>query len=90
MLTMAVRIWDYCVENQNCKENKYSTLVQSKFGLPESNFPGLTIRALLFVQVGYPKTYLIPNSWSVALVIFHFPEAMQHNFVLKTYNHSLE
>ena len=33
---------------------------------------------------------LMSYSWSVTLVIFHFPEAMQHNLVLSPYTHSLE
>ena len=33
---------------------------------------------------------LMSYSWSVTPLIFHFPEAMQHNLVLRHYTHSLE
>ena len=32
----------------------------------------------------------IVNSWNATLLLFHFPGAMQHNFVSKLHAHSLE
>ena len=54
------------------------------------NFSQKKINTLDIVLVNLFYYTTIANFWNVILVTFHFPEAMQHNFVLKSYTHSLE
>ena len=63
---------------QKCKDlkaNNYLAFTRNDAESSESNSEVLTNRPLLHIQLWI--------SWSVILLIFHFPEAMQHNFVLR-------